>query len=87
MNKRIRKIALEEHFSTPGFQGYSKSFTQHIAPDVLADLAARLADFDEQRIAEMDRAGIDYTILSQTGPSVQGETDPAVAMTSREGKQ
>ena len=80
MTKRIRKIALEEHFSTPGFQGYSKSFTQHIAPDVLADLAARLADFDEQRIAEMDRAGIDYTILSQTGPSVQGETDPAVAM-------
>jgi 2,3-dihydroxybenzoate decarboxylase len=80
MTKRIRKIALEEHFSTPGFQGYSKSFTQHIAPAVLADLAARLADFDEQRIAEMDRAGIDYTILSQTGPSVQGETDPDVAV-------
>ena len=40
VTKRIRKIALEEHFSTPGFQGYSKSFTQHIAPDVLADLAA-----------------------------------------------
>jgi 2,3-dihydroxybenzoate decarboxylase len=46
----------------------------------LADLAARLADFDEQRIVEMDRAGIDFTILSQTGPSVQGETDSAVAI-------
>ena len=42
MSKRIRKIALEEHFGTPGFQGYSKSFTQHIAPEVLRDLAARL---------------------------------------------
>jgi 2,3-dihydroxybenzoate decarboxylase len=79
MSNRIRKIALEEHFATPGFPNYSKAFTQHIAPDVLRDLAARLADFDEQRIAEMDRAGIDYTILSQTGPSVQGEADPARA--------
>ena len=80
MSKRIRKIALEEHFGTPGFQGYSKSFTQHIAPNVLRDLAARLSDFDEQRIVEMDRAGIDYTILSQTGPSVQGEPDAALAI-------
>ncbi|KMZ13884.1 2-amino-3-carboxymuconate-6-semialdehyde decarboxylase [Candidatus Burkholderia humilis] len=70
MSNRIRKIALEEHFATPSFPNYSKVFTQHIAPDVLRDLGARLADFDEQRIAEMDLAGIDYTILSQTGPSV-----------------
>lgn len=80
MTNRIRKIALEEHFSTPGFQAYSKSFTQHIAPEVLADIGARLADFDEVRIAEMDRAGIDYTILSQTGPSVQGESDTETAI-------
>ncbi|WP_028219630.1 amidohydrolase family protein [Paraburkholderia oxyphila] len=80
MTHRIRKIALEEHFSAPGFQSYSKSFTQHIAPEVLRDLAARLTDFNEQRLDEMDRAGIAYTILSQTGPSVQGEPDPAVAI-------
>lgn len=80
MSSRIRKIALEEHFATPGFPNYSRAFTQHIAADVLRDLAARLADFDEQRIAEMDRAGIDYSILSQTGPSVQGEADAARAV-------
>jgi 2,3-dihydroxybenzoate decarboxylase len=80
MTDRIRKIALEEHFSAPGFQSYSKSFTQHIAPEVLRDLAARLTDFDDQRIEEMDRAGIAYVILSQTGPSVQGETDPTLAV-------
>ncbi|VVE77048.1 amidohydrolase [Pandoraea sputorum] len=79
MVDRIRKIALEEHFATPGFPNYSKAFTQHIAPDVLRDLGARLADFDQLRLQEMDRAGIDYTILSQTGPSVQGETDHARA--------
>ena len=82
MSKRIRKIALEEHFSAPGFQRYSKSFTQHIAPEVLRDLAARLVDFDGQRLEEMDRAGIDYTILSQTGPSVQGEESAQLAISS-----
>lgn len=84
MSSRIRKIALEEHFSAPGFQRYSKSFTQHIAPEVVRDLAARLADFDEQRIEEMDRAGIDYTILSQTGPSVQGEESTQLAISRAE---
>lgn len=80
MSNRIRKIALEEHFSAPGFHEYSKSFTQHIDAAVRADLGARLTDFDELRLMEMDRAGIDFAILSQTGPSVQGEADAIVAM-------
>ncbi|HEV7611772.1 MAG TPA: amidohydrolase family protein [Steroidobacteraceae bacterium] len=80
MSNRIRKIALEEHFSAPGFQEYSKSFTRHIDPVVRADLGARLEDFDEWRLMEMDRAGIDFAILSQTGPSVQAEPDYAVAV-------
>ncbi|MHA7682811.1 amidohydrolase family protein [Cupriavidus sp. PET2-C1] len=77
---RIRKIALEEHFMAPGFQAYSKGYLQHIDAAVMADLARRLADFDDIRIGEMDRAGIDFTILSQTGPGVQGETDRAAAI-------
>ena len=47
---------------------------------MLADLAARLVDFDEVRLGEMDRGGIDYVILSQTGPGVQAEPDAAVAL-------
>ncbi|MGE8368890.1 amidohydrolase family protein [Cupriavidus sp.] len=77
---RIRKIALEEHFMAPGFQAYSKGYLQHIDAAVMADLAKRLADFDDIRIGEMDRAGIDFTVLSQTGPGVQGETDHAAAI-------
>ena len=77
---RIRKIALEEHFMAPGFQAYSKGYLQHIDAVVMADLAKRLADFDDIRIGEMDRAGIDFTVLSQTGPGVQGETDRAAAI-------
>ncbi|MGT2456425.1 amidohydrolase family protein [Cupriavidus basilensis] len=77
---RIRKIALEEHFMAPGFQAYSKGYLQHIDAAVMADLAKRLADFDDIRIGEMDRAGIDFTVLSQTGPGVQGETDRDAAI-------
>ena len=44
-----------------------------------AELAAKLDDFHELRIADMDRAGIDISVLSPTGPSVQGETDAAQA--------
>ncbi len=80
MGNRICKIALEEHFSAPGFQEYSKSFLQHIKPALHADIAVRLGDFEALRLREMDRAGIDFAILSQTGPSVQGEADPAVAI-------
>ncbi|MGO4328507.1 MULTISPECIES: amidohydrolase family protein [unclassified Cupriavidus] len=77
---RIRKIALEEHFMTPDFQAYSKGYLQHIDAAVMADLARRLADFDDIRIGEMDRAGIDITVLSQTGPGVQAEADHAAAV-------
>lgn len=80
MSNRIRKIALEEHFSAPGFGEYSKAFTQHIDAAVLADLRARLTDFNEIRLAEMDRDGIDYAILSQSGPSVQAEPDAQLAV-------
>jgi len=77
---RIRKIAFEEHFTAVGFGDYSKSFVSQIDPEVAAELNRRLSDFDELRLQEMDKAGIDYVILSQTGPGVQVETDTAVAI-------
>ena len=76
---RIRKIAFEEHYTAPGFAEYSKAFIKHIPAELAAHLASRLTDFDETRLREMDAAGIDYVILSQTGPGVQGEKDPALA--------
>lgn len=75
-----RKIAFEEHFMTPGFESYSKAFLQFIHPDTAAELGQRLRDFDELRLQEMDRHGIAMTLLSQTGPGVQGEPDTAVAI-------
>ncbi len=76
----MRKIAFEEHYTAPGFQEYSKVFAQHIDAESLAELGRRLTDFDGERLQDMDENGIDYVILSQTGPGVQAELDPAVAL-------
>lgn len=77
---KYRKITFEEHFMTPGFEEYSKVFIKHLKPEMLAKLSAQLNDIDEIRIAEMDKHGIDYSILSQTGPGVQGEQDLSRAL-------
>jgi len=77
---RIRKIAFEEHFTALGFGEYSKSFVSQIDPEVAAELNRRLSDFDDMRLKEMDAAGIDFVILSQTGPGVQAEKDVATAI-------
>lgn len=78
--KRIRKIALEEHFMAPGFQEYSKVFLKNIDESSQQTLARKLADFDDIRLQEMDSAGIDLVILSQSGPGVQAEPDQALAV-------
>jgi 2,3-dihydroxybenzoate decarboxylase len=77
---RIRKIALEEHFMAPGFQEYSKVFLNNIGQEAQAELARKLGDFDHIRLEEMDRAGIDLVILSQSGPGVQAERDTSLAI-------
>ena len=74
------KIALEEHFSAPGFDAYSAKYTRALPADFVARLDARLGDFDDQRLAEMDAGNIEYAVLSQTMPGVQAETDGAAAV-------
>ncbi len=76
----VRKIAFEEHYTAVGFGDYSQAFVQHLDPATAAGLGAQLTDFGAGRLELMDRAGIDYVILSQTGPGVQGERDAAVAL-------
>ncbi|MDB5623143.1 MAG: h16 [Devosia sp.] len=75
-----RKIALEEHFMTPGFEAMSASFTSLMDQAAQDRLAAQLADFDDERIRRMERAGIERMILSQTAPGVQGEKDTGRAI-------
>lgn len=76
---RHRKIALEEHVMTPGFEDYWKTTVGDVDPAILSKVMARLFDFGEQRLAAMDRAGIARAVLSLAGPGVQVEHDVATA--------
>jgi 2,3-dihydroxybenzoate decarboxylase len=74
----MRKIALEEHFTTPELAKYVARPTQ--SDTIFADIEKRLADFDQLRLETMDRAGIDVAVLSVTTPGVQSERDAKVAV-------
>jgi 2,3-dihydroxybenzoate decarboxylase len=75
-----RKIALEEHFLCPGFEGYWTTTVEDVDPAILKGVIGRLWDFGEQRLAAMDRAGIARAVLSLSGPGVQIERDTATAI-------
>jgi len=75
----VEKIALEEHFMCPGFEDYWKTTVGDIAPEVLREIAGRLSDFGERRLAAMARGGVSRAVLSLAGPGVQIERDTATA--------
>ena len=76
----IKKIALEEHFLSPGFEDYWQTTAGEITPDVFRQAVARLGEFGDLRIAQMDRDGIERAVLSIAGPGVQIERDTAIAV-------
>ncbi|MGH6670598.1 MAG: amidohydrolase family protein [Xanthobacteraceae bacterium] len=75
----VQKIALEEHFLAPGYEGYWQATVGNVDPKVATNLLARLTDFGEMRLASMDEAGIARAALSIAGPGVQSEPDAAIA--------
>jgi len=74
----MRKIALEEHFTTPEL---AERFVHRPTRSEtrFADVKRRLADFDGLRLETMDRAGIDLAVLSVAGPGAQAERDAKLA--------
>jgi 2,3-dihydroxybenzoate decarboxylase len=76
----VRKIALEEHFLSPGYEDYWKPTVAGIDPKLANHLLARLTDFGEMRLKAMDDAGIARSVLAIAGPGVQSEPDPAAAL-------
>ncbi len=75
----VKKIALEEHFLSPGLIDYWRPTMTEVPPDVAQSFFRNLTDFDEMRLQSMDRAGIARSVLSVAGPGVQVERDAAVA--------
>ena len=75
----VAKIALEEHFLSPGFETYWHPTVTTVPPQVAAAILGRLTDFGSQRLESMDQAGIARAVLSIAGPGVQSERDAATA--------
>lgn len=69
----MKKIVLEEHFLTPALAAYGANVESFIDPESFARYRSRLGDFDQFRLEEMDRHGIDVSVLSVTTPGVQVE--------------
>ncbi len=76
----MRTIALEEHFLTGDLAHYSDAIRELCQPRVWREASARLTDLAEQRLADMDAAGVDVAVLSLTAPGIQAEPDPQVAV-------
>lgn len=76
----LRKIALAEHFLSPGLIDYwlpSVATFDRTAADILF---RRLTDLGESRLEAMAQAGIQRAVLSIAGPGVQAEPVIATAV-------
>jgi 2,3-dihydroxybenzoate decarboxylase len=76
----VKKIALEEHFMCPDFEGYWAPTVGDVDPAIYKRVVGRLSDFGDQRLDGMDKAGIERAVLSLAGPGVQAERDAATAV-------
>ena len=78
----VRKIALEEHFLSPGLVDYWRPTMTEVPAPHVDRLYRQLTDFGAERLETMDKAGIAKAVLSVSGPGVQAERD-AVAATRK----
>ena len=74
------KIALEEHFITPGLLDYCVKAMPAVSQEGKKNIIAHLSSFDDLRLETMDQAGIDFSILGISGPGVQAESDNKLAI-------
>jgi len=64
----VRYITLEEHYSSPRLK---EPIVPGITKDALKEFERKLADFGEERLAEMDANGIEVQVISLTTPGLQ----------------
>lgn len=73
----VKKIALEEHFALPETLDDSERYA---ADGFWPQLKSRLIDFDDERIAAMDKHDIAMSVLSLNAPAIQGIPDAVQAI-------
>lgn len=74
------KIALEEHFITPELLSYCVDAMPKVSAEGKKQIIDRLSDFEETRLSIMNQAGIDFAVLSISGPGVQAEINTKKAI-------
>lgn len=70
----MRKIAIEEHFTTRTFQEYMQKQAARSGTAVAGlppELVEQLLDLSESRLHDLDEAGIDMQVLSLNTPSLE----------------
>lgn len=72
MTGKMGKIALEEHYAFPDTLEDSAVF---VPPSHWPELKHRITDIHGDRLREMDKAGIEMTLLSLNAPAVQAIVD------------
>ncbi|HLH09169.1 MAG TPA: amidohydrolase family protein [Terriglobales bacterium] len=77
--RALGKIALEEHFLIPEFVDYFSETYPNINPEIRKFGTSVLQDLGNKRLEIMDQNGIEFVVLSISGPGVQVEKDAAVA--------
>lgn len=75
----VKKIALEEHFLSPGLVDVWRPTMADVPAAVTEKLYKQLNDFGDLRLEMMGKAGIERSVLSISGPGVQAVRDPATA--------
>jgi predicted TIM-barrel fold metal-dependent hydrolase len=76
--KKVRKIAVEEHVFPKGFLEALQKVGGHL-PSV-PGAAAKVVEYGEKRIQEMDECGIDMQVLSLSYPALEFYTNAADAI-------
>lgn len=79
-NKPQKIIALEEHFMLPEFVGYLHETQQNLKNGLVDKVVIPLSDFGSRRLEVMDKNGVDFSVLSLSGPGVQIEPDTKKAI-------
>jgi len=77
---KVKKIGLEEHIMFPDFVGYLGETKPNILPSLFDKAVPILSDFGDRRLEVMDANGVDFAVLSISGPGVQVEPDTATAV-------
>jgi gamma-resorcylate decarboxylase len=72
------KIGFEEHFNLHQFD---HDLPPYVNPQGMIQIRRQLLDVADERLGEMDAAGIAYSLLSLTAPGIQAVTDPREAVT------